>query len=73
MLYFSIQNASPRWDEEGLRGGGCEMTDYPRIYPRIILGLSSDGRRIVFILAEAIQGFSAEILNSEFRGRRSIW
>ena len=26
MLYFSIQNASPRWDEEGLRGGGCEMT-----------------------------------------------
>ena len=41
-------------------------------YRRIILGLSSDyprsdGRRIVFILAEAIQGFSAEILNSEFR------
>ena len=36
MLYFSIQNASPRWDEEGLRGGGCEMTD-----------LSSDYRRIV--------------------------
>ena len=69
MLYFSIQNASPRWDEEALRGGGCEMTDYPRI----IVGLSSDGRRIVFILAEAIQGFSAEILNSEFRGRRSIW
>ena len=68
MLYFSIQNASPTWDEEGLRGGGCEMTDYRRI----IVGLSSDGRRIVFILAEAIQGFSAEILNSEFRGRRSI-
>ena len=38
MLYFSIQNASPRWDEEGLRGGGCEMTilssDYVRILPR---------------------------------------
>ena len=42
-------------------------------YPRIIVGLSSDGRPIVFILAEAMQGFSAEILNSEFRGRRSIW
>ena len=40
---LSIQNASPRWDEEGLRGGGCEMT----MYRRIILGLSSDGRRIV--------------------------
>ena len=38
-------------------------------YPR----MSSDYPRIVFILAEAIQGFCAEILNSEFRGRRSIW
>ena len=38
MLYFSIQNASPRWDEEGLRGGGCEMTDYRRI----IVGWSSN-------------------------------
>ena len=51
-------------------------SDYRQIissdYRRVILGLSSDGRRIVFILAEAIQGFSAEILNSEFRGRRSI-
>ena len=35
--------------------------------------LSSDHGRIVFILAEAIQGFSADILNSEFRGRRTIW
>ena len=70
---FSIQNASPRWDEEGLRGGGCEMTILCSDYVRIILGLSSDGRRIVFILAEAIQGFSAELLNSEFHGRRSIW
>ena len=26
MLYFFIQNASPRWDESGLRSGGCEMT-----------------------------------------------
>ena len=59
MLYFSIQNASPRWDEEGLRGGGCEMT----IYPRIMFGLSSECRRIVFLLAETIHGVSAEILN----------
>ena len=39
MLYFSIQNASPRWDGEGLRGGGCEM--------RFVIGWSSDGPRMV--------------------------
>ena len=42
MLHFSIQNASPRWDEEGLRSGGCEMTISWSDYPRIILGLSSN-------------------------------
>ena len=36
-------------------------------------GWSSDHGRIVFILAEAIQGFCAEILNSEFRGMRGTW
>ena len=35
--------------------------------------LSLDYPRIVFILAEAIQRFSAEILSSKFRGRPSIW
>ena len=38
MLYFSIENASPRWDGEGLRGGGCEMT----ICDRMVLGWSSN-------------------------------
>ena len=38
-----------------------------------VVGSWSDHARIVFILAEAIQGFSADILNSEFRGLRSIW
>ena len=38
-----------------------------------MLGSWSDYPQFVFILAEAIQAFSAEILNSEFRGRRSIW
>ena len=51
MLYFSIQNASPRWDGEGLRGGGCEMTIS-----------CSDYRRNV-VESEAIHGVSAEILN----------
>ena len=35
--------------------------------------ISSESVRIVFLLAEAIQGCCAEIMNSEFRGRRSIW
>ena len=35
MLYFSIQNASPRWCEPGLRSGGCEMTILSSDYPRI--------------------------------------
>ena len=37
MLYFSIQNASPRWDEEGLRGGGCEMTISCSDHGRIVV------------------------------------
>ena len=59
MLYFLIQNASPRWDESGLRSGGCEMTTSCSD----VLGMSSECRRIVFLLAEAIHGVSAEILN----------
>ena len=38
-----------------------------------VVGSCSDHGRIVFLLAEAIQGFSADILNSGFHGRRSIW
>ena len=34
-----------------------------------MVGLSSGCRRIVFILAEAIQGFLAEILNSEWQAQ----
>ena len=54
MLYFTIQNrlqAGPK--------RGCEMT----ILSSDIVGLSSDYRRIVFLLAEALQGVSAEILS----------
>ena len=35
--------------------------------------LCSDHARIVFFLPGTIQGFFADILDSEFRGRRSIW
>ena len=34
-----------------------------RFSDRIIVGLSSDCRRIVFLLAEAIHGVSAEVLH----------
>ena len=39
------------------------MTILSSDYPRIILGLSSECRRIVFLLAEAIQRVSNAILN----------
>ena len=40
---------------------------------RIMLRLSSDYPRVVFLLAEAVQRFLGQILNSKFRGRRIIW
>ena len=39
------------------------MTILSSDYRRVIVGLSSECRRIVFLLAEAIHGVSAEILN----------
>ena len=69
MLYFSIQNASPRWDEYKVsEAAGARW----RFHGRIIVGLSSECRRIVFLVAEAIHGVSAEMSN-RFRARRSIW
>ena len=55
MLHFTIQNRLQ--DRTGK--GGCEMT----ILWSDMAGLSSDYRRIVFLLAEALQGVSAEILS----------
>ena len=57
-VVFYNRKASPRWDREGPRSGGCEMT----ILSSDIVGLSSDCARIVFLLAEALQDVSAEIL-----------
>ena len=51
-VVFYNTKSSPRSQEEGLRSGGCEMTI-----------LSSDYPRIVFLLAEALQGVSAEVLS----------
>ena len=46
VVFFNIKS-SPRPDREGLRSGGCEMT------------ILSDCPRIIFVLAEAVQGVSA--------------
>ena len=69
MLYFTIQNR--------LQAGTSEAAGARwRFYPRIIVGyrrISSDYGRIVFLLAEALQGFPRKSWPSRFRGRRSIW
>ena len=62
VVFFNTK-LSRRLHGEGLRSGGCEMTILSSDCRRIILGLSSDYRRIVFLLAEALQGVSAEILS----------
>ena len=36
-VVFFIQNASPRWDELGLRSGGCEITILSSDYPRNVV------------------------------------
>ena len=67
MLYFSIQNASPRWDEEGVRGGGCEMTILSSDYVRIIVESSS------FYWRKQFTEFPLKSWTYRLRGRRSIW
>ena len=62
-VVFFNSKSSPRSDESGLRSGGCEMTILSSDHGRIMVGLSSDYPRIVFILVEAIQRVSAAILN----------
>ena len=41
-VVFCNTKSSPRWDEEGLRSGGCEMTISCSDHARIMLGLSSN-------------------------------
>ena len=59
MLYFTIQNRLQDGTSKFSEAAGARW----RFYPRIILGLSSDCARIVFLLAEALQDVSAEILS----------
>ena len=58
-VVFYNTKSSPSSDESGLRSGGCEMT----ILSSDVFGLSSDYPRNVFLLAEALQGVSDEILS----------
>ena len=75
MLYFTIQNRLQDGTSKVSEAAGARWRFYPRIssdivgYPRI----SSDYRRIVFLLAEAFREFPLKSWASRFRGRRSIW
>ena len=59
MLYFSIQNRLQDRTSKVPEAVGARW----RFYRRIILGSWSESVRIVLLLAEAIHGVSAEILN----------
>ena len=59
MLYFSIQNRVRGRTGKVSEAAGARW----RFHARIVVGLSSECRRIVFLLAEAIHGVSAAILN----------
>ena len=56
MLYFTIQNRLQDGTSKVPEAAGCEMTILSSDYRRIMLGLSSDYPRIVFLLAEATSG-----------------
>ena len=58
VVFFNTKS-SPGSQGEGLESGGCEMTILSSDYPRIMLGLSSDHARIVFLLAETLQYWSS--------------
>ena len=55
MLYFSIQNR--------VEGRTSKVSEAAGTRCDFVIGLCSDCRRIVFLLAEAIHGVSAEVLH----------
>ena len=55
MLYFSIQNR--------VQGRTSKVSEAAGARCDFLIGLSSDCRRIIFLLAEAIHGVSAEVLH----------
>ena len=68
-VVFYNRKASPRWDREGHRSGGCEMTILSSDivgYRRIILESS-------FYWRKHFREFPMKSWASRFRGRRSIW
>ena len=68
--YFFIQNASPRWDELGLRSGGCEITILSSDYPRNVVESSLYWRKQSrdFSLKSWTQNFLAGAVLGEFEG-----
>ena len=75
-MYFTIQNRLQAGTSKVSEAAGARWRFYPRIIlgcVRIILGLSSDYPRIVFLLAEAFREYPLKSSASRFRDRRSIW
>ena len=67
MLYFPYKMHLQDATSKAIRSPKRRVRD-----DDFMFGLSSDHARIVFILTEAIQRVSTEILKLNFRGRRSI-
>ena len=65
MLYFTIQNR--------LQAGTSQVSEAAGARWRFCGRISSDYRRIVFLLAEAFREYPLKSWASSFRGRRSIW
>ena len=65
MLYFTIQNRLQDGTSKVSEAAGARWRFYPRISSDIVgyRRISSDYPRIVFLLAEALQGVSDEILS----------
>ena len=58
-VVFYNTKSSPSWDESGLRSGGCGDDDF-------VVGLSSNYRRIVFLLAEAFRELALNLELPDF-------
>ena len=72
MLDFTIQNRLQDGTSKVSEAAGARWRFYRRMWSDVV-GLSSNYRRIVFLLAEAFREYPLKSWASRFRGRRSIW
>ena len=72
MLYFTIQNRLQDGTSKVSEAAGARWRFCGRMWSDVV-GLSSNYRRIVFLLAEAFRELPLKSGASRFRGRRTIW